>query len=194
MWRACRSSCAFRSASHRCRACSIDWARCAIARFRCLPRAPRRWARCNTRRPSRAAPKRSRSCINSRRRVRQTRRRVCGRWNRRLRRCGPRMCCSMGARGALRATARRRLVGRHRSARARPAERPLRAISRSHCTLVRRNGAVTWRITAPTVPTSTMNASPVARYSPSAIVCDSGSPGVTLELIQLVNDDGAPQD
>jgi hypothetical protein len=66
--------------------------------------------------------------------------------------------------------------------------------SRSHCTVVRRNGAV--MIEDHSTYGSYVNEERVAGRT-ALTVGDRlrlGSPGVTLELIQLVNDDGAPQD
>jgi hypothetical protein len=67
-------------------------------------------------------------------------------------------------------------------------------LSRSHCTVVRRNGAV--MIEDHSTYGSYVNEERVALRT-ALTVGDRlrlGSPGVTLELIQLVNDDGAPQD
>jgi len=67
-------------------------------------------------------------------------------------------------------------------------------VSRSHCTVVRRNGAV--MIEDHSTYGSYVNEERVAGRT-ALTVGDRlrlGSPGVTLELIQLVNDDGAPQD
>ncbi len=67
-------------------------------------------------------------------------------------------------------------------------------VSRSHCTLVRRNGAV--MVEDHSTYGSYVNEERVAGRT-ALTVGDRlrlGSPGVTLELIQLVNDDGAPQD
>jgi hypothetical protein len=73
-----------------------------------------------------------------------------------------------------------------------PAAAP--GISRAHCTLTRRNGAVlvedhstygTYVNEERVVGRTTLTVGDRLRL---------GSPGVTLELIQLVNDDGAPQD
>ena len=67
-------------------------------------------------------------------------------------------------------------------------------ISRAHCTVVRRNGAV--MIEDHSTYGSYVNEERVAGRT-ALTVGDRlrlGSPGVTLELIQLVNDDGAPQD
>jgi hypothetical protein len=67
-------------------------------------------------------------------------------------------------------------------------------ISRAHCTVVRRNGAV--MIEDHSTYGSYVNEERVAGHT-ALTVGDRlrlGSPGVTLELIQLVNDDGAPQD
>src|SRR5262249_4638723 len=67
-------------------------------------------------------------------------------------------------------------------------------LSRSHCTVVRRNGAV--MIEDHSTYGSYVNEERVAGRT-ALTVGDRlrlGSPGVTLDLIQLVNDDGAPQD
>lgn len=67
-------------------------------------------------------------------------------------------------------------------------------ISRAHCTLLRRNGAVL--VEDHSTYGSYVNDERVAGRT-TLTVGDRlrlGSPGVTLELIQLVNDDGAPQD
>lgn len=67
-------------------------------------------------------------------------------------------------------------------------------LSRSHCTLVRRNGAV--MVEDHSTYGSYVNEERVAGRT-ALTVGDRlrlGSPGVTLDLIQLVNDDGAPQD
>lgn len=67
-------------------------------------------------------------------------------------------------------------------------------VSRAHCTVVRRNGAV--MIEDHSTYGSYVNEERVASRT-ALTVGDRlrlGSPGVTLELIQLVNDDGAPQD
>jgi FOG: FHA domain len=67
-------------------------------------------------------------------------------------------------------------------------------LSRSHCTVVRRNGSV--MIEDHSTYGSYVNEERVAGRT-ALTVGDRlrlGSPGVTLELIQLVNDDGAPQD
>jgi hypothetical protein len=67
-------------------------------------------------------------------------------------------------------------------------------VSRLHCTVVRRNGAV--MIEDHSTYGSYVNEERVAGRT-ALTVGDRlrlGSPGVTLELIQLVNDDGAPQD
>jgi hypothetical protein len=67
-------------------------------------------------------------------------------------------------------------------------------VSRSHCTLIRRNGAV--MVEDHSTYGSYVNEERVAGRT-ALTVGDRlrlGSPGVTLELIQLVNDDGAPQD
>lgn len=70
----------------------------------------------------------------------------------------------------------------------------LPGISRAHCTLVRRNGAVT--VEDHSTYGSFVNDEKVSGRT-TLTVGDRlrlGSPGITLELIQLVNDDGAPQD
>jgi hypothetical protein len=70
----------------------------------------------------------------------------------------------------------------------------LPGISRAHCTLVRRNGAV--MVEDHSTYGSFVNDEKVSGRT-ALTVGDRlrlGSPGVTLELIQLVNDDGAPQD
>jgi hypothetical protein len=67
-------------------------------------------------------------------------------------------------------------------------------ISRAHCTVVRRNGSVL--IEDHSTYGSYVNEERVAGRT-ALTVGDRlrlGTPGVTLELIQLVNDDGAPQD
>lgn len=67
-------------------------------------------------------------------------------------------------------------------------------ISRAHCTLLRRNGAVL--IEDHSTYGSYVNDERVVGRT-TLTVGDRlrlGSPGVTFELIQLVNDDGAPQD
>jgi len=67
-------------------------------------------------------------------------------------------------------------------------------VSRSHCTLVRRNGSVV--VEDHSTYGSFVNEERVVG-STALTVGDRlrlGAPGVTLELIQLVNDDGAPQD
>lgn len=67
-------------------------------------------------------------------------------------------------------------------------------VSRTHCTVVRRNGAV--MIEDHSTYGSYVNEERVSGRT-ALTVGDRlrlGSPGVTLELIQLVNDDGAPQD
>jgi pSer/pThr/pTyr-binding forkhead associated (FHA) protein len=73
-----------------------------------------------------------------------------------------------------------------------PASLP--GVSRAHCTLVRRNGAV--MVEDHSTYGSFVNEERVAGRT-ALTVGDRlrlGSPGVTLELIQLVRDDGAPQD
>lgn len=70
----------------------------------------------------------------------------------------------------------------------------LPGISRAHCTLVRRNGAVV--VEDHSTYGSFVNDEKVSGRT-TLTVGDRlrlGSPGVTLELIQLVDDDGAPQD
>lgn len=70
----------------------------------------------------------------------------------------------------------------------------LPGISRAHCTLVRRNGAV--MVEDHSTYGSFVNDEKVSGRT-ALTVGDRlrlGSPGITLELIQLVNDDGAPQD
>jgi hypothetical protein len=70
----------------------------------------------------------------------------------------------------------------------------LPGISRAHCTLVTRNGAV--MVEDHSTYGSFVNDEKVSGRT-ALTVGDRlrlGSPGVTLELIQLVNDDGAPQD
>lgn len=70
----------------------------------------------------------------------------------------------------------------------------LPGISRAHCTVVRRNGAV--MIEDHSTYGSFVNDEKVSGRT-ALTVGDRlrlGSPGVTLELIQLVNDHGAPQD
>jgi len=70
----------------------------------------------------------------------------------------------------------------------------LPGISRAHCTVVRRNGAV--MVEDHSTYGSFVNDEKVSGRT-ALTVGDRlrlGSPGVTLELIQLVSDDGAPQD
>ena len=70
----------------------------------------------------------------------------------------------------------------------------LPGISRSHCTLVRRNGAVL--VEDHSTYGSYVNEEKVSGRT-ALTVGDRlrlGSPGVTLELIQMVDDDGTPQD
>lgn len=70
----------------------------------------------------------------------------------------------------------------------------LPGISRAHCTLVRRNGAVL--VEDHSTYGSYVNDEKVSGRT-ALTVGDRlrlGSPGVTLELIQMVDDDGAPQD
>jgi hypothetical protein len=83
-------------------------------------------------------------------------------------------------------------VGTERRALTLPSASP--GVSRSHCTVVRRNGAV--MVEDHSTYGSYVNEERVAGRT-ALTVGDRlrlGSPGVTLELIQLVNDDGAPQD
>jgi hypothetical protein len=83
-------------------------------------------------------------------------------------------------------------VGAQRRALQLPSSSP--GVSRAHCTVVRRNGAV--MIEDHSTYGSYVNEERVAGRT-ALTVGDRlrlGSPGVTLELIQLVNDDGAPQD
>jgi hypothetical protein len=83
-------------------------------------------------------------------------------------------------------------VGADRRALTLPSASP--GLSRSHCTVVRRNGAV--MVEDHSTYGSYVNEERVAGRT-ALTVGDRlrlGSPGVTLELIQLVNDDGAPQD
>ncbi len=83
-------------------------------------------------------------------------------------------------------------TGTQRRALVLPSSSP--GISRAHCTVVRRNGAV--MIEDHSTYGSYVNEERVAGRT-ALTVGDRlrlGSPGVTLELIQLVNDDGAPQD
>lgn len=67
-------------------------------------------------------------------------------------------------------------------------------VSRSHCTLVRRNGSVL--VEDHSTYGSFVNEERVVGSTPLTVGdrLRLGAPGVTLELIQLVNDDGAPQD
>jgi hypothetical protein len=67
-------------------------------------------------------------------------------------------------------------------------------ISRTHCTLVRRNGSVL--VEDHSTYGSFVNEERVVGHSVLTVGdrLRLGSPGVTLELIQLVNDHGAPQD
>lgn len=67
-------------------------------------------------------------------------------------------------------------------------------VSRSHCTLVRRNGAVL--VEDHSTYGSFVNEERVLGHTVLTVGdrLRLGSPGVTLELIQLVNDHGAPQD
>ncbi len=70
----------------------------------------------------------------------------------------------------------------------------LPGISRAHCTVVRRNGAV--MVEDHSTYGSFVNDEKVSGRT-ALTVGDRlrlGSPGITLELIQLVSDDGAPQD
>lgn len=70
----------------------------------------------------------------------------------------------------------------------------LPGVSRAHCTVVRRNGAV--MIEDHSTYGSFVNDEKVSGRTPLTVGdrLRLGSPGITLELIQLVNDDGAPQD
>jgi hypothetical protein len=67
-------------------------------------------------------------------------------------------------------------------------------VSRSHCTVVRRNGAVT--VEDHSTYGSYVNDERVVGRTVLTVGdrLRLGAPGVTLELIQLVQDDGAPQD
>lgn len=67
-------------------------------------------------------------------------------------------------------------------------------LSRSHCTLVRRHGSVV--VEDHSTYGSYVNDEKVVGSTALAVGdrLRLGSPGVTVELIQLVNDDGAPQD
>ncbi|WP_116813034.1 FHA domain-containing protein [Steroidobacter cummioxidans] len=70
----------------------------------------------------------------------------------------------------------------------------LPGVSRAHCTVVRRNGAV--MVEDHSTYGSFVNDEKVSGRT-ALTVGDRlrlGSPGITLEMIQLVNDDGAPQD
>jgi hypothetical protein len=83
-------------------------------------------------------------------------------------------------------------VGTERRSLTLPSASP--GLSRAHCTVVRRNGAV--MVEDHSTYGSYVNEERVAGRT-ALTVGDRlrlGSPGVTLELIQLVNDDGAPQD
>jgi hypothetical protein len=73
-----------------------------------------------------------------------------------------------------------------------PASAP--GVSRSHCTVVRRNGAVT--VEDHSTYGSYVNDERVVGRTVLTVGdrLRLGAPGVTLELIQLVQDDGAPQD
>ncbi|MBL8269478.1 FHA domain-containing protein [Steroidobacter sp.] len=70
----------------------------------------------------------------------------------------------------------------------------LPGISRAHCTLVRRNGAV--MVEDHSTYGSFVNDEKVSGRTPLTVGdrLRLGSPGVTLDLIQLVNDHGTPQD
>jgi pSer/pThr/pTyr-binding forkhead associated (FHA) protein len=70
----------------------------------------------------------------------------------------------------------------------------LPGISRAHCTLVRRNGSV--MVEDHSTYGSFVNDEKVSGRTVLTVGdrLRLGSPGITLELIQLVNDDGAPQD
>ena len=67
-------------------------------------------------------------------------------------------------------------------------------VSRSHCTLIRRNGSVV--VEDHSTYGSFVNEERVVGSTPLTVGdrLRLGAPGVTLDLIQLVNDDGAPQD
>ena len=67
-------------------------------------------------------------------------------------------------------------------------------VSRAHCTVVRRNGSVV--IAARSTYGSFVNEERVVGNSVLTVGdrLRLGTPGVTLEMIQLVQDDGAPQD
>lgn len=67
-------------------------------------------------------------------------------------------------------------------------------VSRSHCTLLRRNGSVL--VEDHSTYGSFVNEERVVGSTPLTVGdrLRLGTPGVTLELIQLVTDDGAPQD
>jgi hypothetical protein len=67
-------------------------------------------------------------------------------------------------------------------------------LSRTHCTLVRRNGSVL--IEDHSTYGSFVNEERVSGRTPLTVGdrLRLGTPGVTLDLIQLVSDDGAPQD
>ena len=67
-------------------------------------------------------------------------------------------------------------------------------VSRSHCTLLRRNGSV--MVEDHSTYGSFVNDERVVGSTPLTVGdrLRLGTPGVTLELIQLVTDDGAPQD
>jgi pSer/pThr/pTyr-binding forkhead associated (FHA) protein len=67
-------------------------------------------------------------------------------------------------------------------------------VSRSHCTLLRRNGSVL--VEDHSTYGSFVNDERVVGSTPLTVGdrLRLGTPGVTLELIQLVTDDGAPQD
>jgi hypothetical protein len=83
-------------------------------------------------------------------------------------------------------------VGTERRALVLPSSSP--GLSRAHCTVIRRNGAV--MVEDHSTYGSYVNEERVSGRT-ALTVGDRlrlGTPGVTLELIQLVNDDGAPQD
>ena len=67
-------------------------------------------------------------------------------------------------------------------------------VSRAHCTVVRRNGSVV--IEDRSTYGSFVNEERVVGNSVLTVGdrLRLGTPGVTLEMIQLVQDDGAPQD
>ena len=67
-------------------------------------------------------------------------------------------------------------------------------VSRAHCTLLRKNGSVL--VEDHSTYGSFVNEERVVGSTPLTVGdrLRLGSPGITLELIQMVNDDGAPQD